>query len=141
MNHYRGGYDEVDRYRRARARWDAEPVRHERSYAERPRYAESYDRTHPYDRDVMHGDVRRASDLRECQRRALADRELARDVDRALYDLIGYDADAIAVYAADGVVTIEGTLPHERAAAYVLDSVRHMPGVRRVRNALRFGRR
>ena len=109
-------------------------------YADRPGF---YEPRHRGYRDAS--DPRPASRARalmdDRHRRAYADRELARRIDSALYEEIGDDADAIAVYAADAVVTLEGTLPSERAAQYVLDNVRAMPGVRRVRNALRVRRR
>lgn len=152
MNRGRGTYGsaEVERYRRERERMDAEPVGprefagfgfgnpYDGPYAHRPRYSEPWIRTHPEGDRAQRGATRRQHDERHL--RAYADRELARHVDLALYDVIGPEADAIAVYANDAVVTLEGTLPSARAAHYVLDAVRDMPGVRRVRNALRVPR-
>ena len=110
------------------------------AYAERWEYNAPYAWMHPEDRK-RERNVQLSPETAERRRRALADRELARRVDETLYDVIGPDADALAVYTSEAVVTVEGIVPNREAASFVLDVVRDVPGVRRVRSELRIPRR
>ena len=60
-------------------------------------------------------------------RRAAADRELAREVDFELYQALGYEADRIGVWADNGVITLDGALPHPRAADRALATAASAP--------------
>lgn len=110
------------------------------SYANRWEYNAPYAWVHPEDRGRPRV-PRLSPEMQQRRERAYADRELARRVDATLYDVIGPDADALAIYTNDAVVTIEGVVPGDDAAAYVIDIVRDVPGVRRVRSELRVPRR
>jgi osmotically-inducible protein OsmY len=68
--------------------------------------------------------------------RAYRDRDLARAVDAELYNVLGPEANRIAVYANDAVITLEGRVSHPAIAREALELAWRMPGVRRVRNAL-----
>lgn len=72
--------------------------------------------------------------------RAYRDRDLARSVDAALYQSLGPEADEIATYANDAVITLEGTVADPVIAREALEVAWQMPGVYRVRNALRWRR-
>lgn len=69
---------------------------------------------------------------------ALADRDLARAVVAALYQTIGEAADGVGVRARDGVIVLDGRVATPRAAWTALETARAVPGVRRVRSALRY---
>jgi osmotically-inducible protein OsmY len=71
--------------------------------------------------------------------RAYRDRDLARSVDAALYNVLGPDADRIAVYADDAVITLEGMVSRPAQARDALETAWQVPGVYRVRNALSHG--
>ncbi|HEX7117230.1 MAG TPA: BON domain-containing protein [Longimicrobiales bacterium] len=74
--------------------------------------------------------------------RALRDRELARAVDAALYRVLPPDqADRVAVYADDAVITLAGRLDHPELARAAYDAATRVPGVRRIRDALSWPRR
>ncbi len=70
--------------------------------------------------------------------RAYRDRDLARSIDAALYNVLGPEADQIAVYADDAVITLAGLVSHPVVAREALETAWRMPGVYRVRNALRW---
>nr|PZN91936.1 MAG: hypothetical protein DIU52_00795 [bacterium] len=140
------------RYRRVHARLDREPVAHlERggfgypdgfhgAYAERREYAERRGarRAPAPSRSGWPSPIHTLPpESYERHLRALRDRDLARAVDMALYETIGPDADRIAVYANDAVITLEGIVPHREVGAIALDTAWAVPGVRRVRNFLR----
>ncbi|MBX6365656.1 MAG: BON domain-containing protein [Gemmatimonadetes bacterium] len=80
---------------------------------------------------------RRSPESAERWRRALADRELARAVDLALYDAIGPVADDVTVLARDGVITLEGAVPHPGVLRDAAEAAAEVPGVRLVEDRLR----
>ena len=110
------------------------------AYAERWAYNAPHAWVHPEEHSPYHY-TRLTPEMERRRLRAFADRDLACRVDATLYDMIGPDADTLAVYADEAVVTIEGVVPDRDAAAFVLDVVRDVPGVRRVRSELRIPRR
>lgn len=138
-------------YRRALEEWDREPLRHvERggfgfrdgyhgAYAERRRFSLPYARLR---RSWPEGSGWPApiyelpAEAEERHLRALRDRDLARSVDFALYNVVGPAADRIAVLAADAVITLEGVVPRLAVARRALETAWAMPGVRRVRDRL-----
>ncbi|HET9984072.1 MAG TPA: BON domain-containing protein [Longimicrobiales bacterium] len=80
---------------------------------------------------------RRSRESEERWRRALADRDLAHAVDLALYEVIGRVADDVSVRAQDGVVTLEGVVPHPGVLRDTVETALRMPGVRYVEDRLR----
>lgn len=76
--------------------------------------------------------------MEERHLRAYRDRDLARSVDAALYHVLGPEADRIAIYANDEVITLESRGMHPEAARVAVDVARNVPGVRRVRDAIRW---
>lgn len=145
----------AEMYREAGRAEDREPVgRYERAgfgarsgyrgaYAERWRYTAPRGELYPPEPEgsgwpyPLH--TLSASD-EERHLRAMRDRDLARTVDAALYNVLGPEADRIAIYADDAVITLEGRLPHPSLARDALETAWRIPGVRRVRNALRWSR-
>lgn len=110
------------------------------SYADRPGYATPRGvlrRPRPGGSSWPERPAELSRESHERHQRALADRDLARSVDMALYQTIGREADRIAVYANDGVITLEGRGVHPAAAHEALETAWHTPGVDRVRDALR----
>src|SRR5690625_4038476 len=144
------------RYRRAQDRRDREsvgrygpggfgyPEGYRGAYAERREYATPRGELYP-PRPGGRGlpsPLRQADHLSEERRlRALRDRDLARTTDNALFSVLGPEADQIAVYADDAVITLEGRVSGPRAAREALEVAWHVPGVYRVRNGLRWWRR
>jgi len=144
------------RYRRAVARYDRTPEgRYERGgfgypegyrggYADRPGYWARRGELYPPEPEgsgwpsPLHH-VSRVAEERHL--RAYRDRDLARSVDAALYQVLGPEAEGIATYANDAVITLEGTVSHAEVAREALEIAWRMPGVYRVRNALRWPRR
>lgn len=127
----RGGYGYPDGYRG--------------SYAERPDYAAPRGWQYPPEPEgsgwpsPLHRIGRRAE---ERHLRAYRDRDLARSIDAALYNVLGPEADRIAVYADDAVITLEGRVSHPVVARDALETAWQTPGVYQVRNALSWrGRR
>lgn len=138
-------------YRRARAREDREPAGrygpsgfgypegYRGAYAERPAYSMPRGVLYPPEPEgsgwpsPLHRVDRRSE---ERHLRALRDRDLARSVDAALFNALGPEADRIAVYADDAVITLEGWLPDPWVAREALELAWQVPGVYRVRNAL-----
>lgn len=143
-------------YRRAHWKHDMEPIgRYGRAgfgypdgfrgaYAERPEYRATRGMLYPPEPEGsgwpsrLHTLPRRSE---ERHLRAFRDRDLARAVDVALYNVLGPDADDIAVYSDDAVITLEGDVAHGELARAALETAWSMPGVRRVRNALSWARR
>lgn len=107
-------------------------------YAERQSYAAPRGRLYPPEPRAPLRSLSPESEARHL--RAYRDRDLARAVDFALYNSIGPDADHIAVYADDAVITLEGRVSHPGAAREALETAWLIPGVRRVRNALSWRR-
>jgi hypothetical protein len=146
----------AEEYRRARHAWDEEPAgRIERggfgyrdgyrgAYAERPGYSAPRAVLRP-PRPEGSGWPAPVSeippDAAERHLRAFADRDLAKAIDHALFNALGPTADRLCVYAWDGVITVEGRLDHPGQARCALDVAGSIPGVRRVRSALRVRRR
>ncbi len=139
------------RYRRVHARLDREPVAHlERggfghpdgfhgAYAERREYAQRRGtrRAPAPTRSGWPSPIHKLPpESYERHLRALRDRDLARAIDFALYETIGPDAERIAVYADDAVITLEGMVPHREVGTIALETAWAVPGVRRVRNRL-----
>lgn len=110
-------------------------------YAERPGYRARRGELYPPEPEgsgwpsPLHH-MGRASEERHL--RAYRDRDLARSVDAALYQALGPEADRIATYADDAVITLEGMVSHPEVAREALEMAWRMPGVYRVRNALRW---
>jgi hypothetical protein len=138
-------------YRRAQRAHDLEPSgRYERAgfaypdgyrgaYAERPGYSTPRGQLYPEERERGGWPApRRALDPRARARhlRAYRDRELARSIDAALYDLLGPEADQIAIYADDAEITLEGIVSHPEVARAALEVTVGTPGVHRVRDRL-----
>lgn len=141
------------RYRRAQRYHDREPAGHyERAgfgypegyrgaYAERPEYYMPRGELYPPEPEgsgwpsPLHHVGRRSE---ERHLRALRDRDLARSINVALYNVLGPEADGIAVYANDAVITLEGRVSHPALARDALETAWQTPGVYRVRNALRW---
>lgn len=138
-------------YRRAREEWDRRPVgRYERAgfgsgdgyqgaYTARPAYRLPRGRLRPPEPQGSGWPApvwQMPAAAEERHLRALADRDLARAVDPALYNVIGREADRLAVYADGAVITLEGEVPDDAGARQALETARRMPGVRRVRSAL-----
>lgn len=139
------------RFRRAHYRWDQERSGHygpggfgypegfHGAYAERPEYSMTRDVLYPPEPEgsgwpsELHTVPPR---VEERHLRAFRDRDLARAVDAELYSVLGPEADRIAVYANDAVITLEGRVSHPAVAREALELAWRMPGVRRVRNAL-----
>jgi hypothetical protein len=139
------------RYRRAERYHDREPAgRYGRAgfgypdgyrgaYADRPGYAAPRGRLYPPEPEgsgwpsPLHRIDKRAE---ERHLRAQRDRDLARSVDAALYNALGPEANRIAIYADDAVITLEGLVSHPVIARDALEMAWRMPGVYRVRNAL-----
>lgn len=142
-------------YRRAHARVDREMAgRYERggfgypegyrgAYADRPGYSMPRGMIYPPRPEgsgwpsPLHR-VDRQSEERHL--RALRDRDLARSVDAALFKGLGPEADRIAIYADDAVITLEGRVSDPMVAREALEMAWQVPGVYRVRNALSWGR-
>ena len=143
-------------YRRAHRLYDYEPVgRYERAgFAGREGYRGAYAERRGYwlPRGVLYPPMPEGSGwphelyhipraVEERHRRALWDRELARAVNRALYDALPPDqADRISVYADDAVITLAGRVAHPSLAMAAQDAARQVRGVRRIRNALTWSR-
>jgi hypothetical protein len=138
-------------YRRAQRAHDLEPSgRYGRAgfaypdgyrgaYAERPGYSTPRGVLYPEERERGRWPApRQALDPRSeaRHRRAYRDRELARSIDAALYDLLGPEADRIAVYADDAEITLEGLVSHPEVARAALEVTVGTPGVHRVRDRL-----
>lgn len=121
----RGGYGYPDGYRGA--------------YAERAAYRAPRGVLYPPEPEgsgwpsPLHRLGRRAE---ERHLRAYRDRDLARSIDAALYNVLGPEAGEIAVYADDAVITLRGWVAHPAIARDALETAWHTPGVYRVRNAL-----
>jgi hypothetical protein len=140
-------------YRRAYAYRDREPVgRYERAgfgypegyrgaYAERPEYRATRGLLYPPEPEgsgwpsPLHRVGLRAD---ERHLRAYRDRDLARSIDAALYSALGPEADQIAIYADDAVITLEGVVSHPVVARDALETAWRVPGVYRIRNALQW---
>lgn len=111
------------------------------SYADRPGYRARRGDLYPPELEgsgwpsPLHH-VGRAAEERHL--RAYRDRDLARSVDAALYQALGPEADRIATYADDAVITLEGAVSHPVVAREALELAWRMPGVYRVRNGLRW---
>lgn len=138
-------------YRHAHEAWDREPIGHyERSgfgypdgyhgaYAERPAYFTRRGRLKPPEPEgsgwpYEHRTLTAEAEARHL--RALADRDLARAVDSAVYNALGPQADTVSVYADAGRITLAGTVQSPGAARGALAVAERVPGVRRVRSAI-----
>lgn len=141
-------------YRRAHRLHDLEPVgRYERAgfgspsgfrgaYAERRAYRARRAELYPPEPEgsgwphPLHHVPRR---MEARHLRALQDRELARAVDLALYNVIPpSQADRISVYADDAVITLAGVVDDPETAHDAVEAARYVPGVLEVRDALRY---
>lgn len=139
------------RYRRAHEKWDREasgayerggfgsPRGYRGAYTERQDYRRRRATSPPPDTPGSgwpYPLYEMPADAEERRLRAYRDRDLARSVDFALYNVLGREAERIRIYAADSVISLEGTLPHPRAARAALETACSVPGVRRVRHRL-----
>jgi hypothetical protein len=146
----------AEEYRRAHEEWDREPAGryaqggfgyrdgYHGAYAQRPEYWMPRGMLRPPEPEGSAWpypvyEISSESEARHL--RALMDRDLARAVDFELYEVLGPEADRIAVYANDAVITLEGVVSDRRAARAALEATVRLPGVRRVRNRLIVRRR
>ena len=70
------------------------------------------------------------------RRRRRPDEEIRHDVEETLFFDTWVDADAISITVADGVVTLEGTLPSYEEVRFAVDDAWDVEGVRGVRSQL-----
>lgn len=108
-------------------------------YAERPEYSMprgELDRPRPDGSGWPHPVHVISRESAERQRRALEDYNIARGVDAAIYHAIGPAADALAIYACDGEVAVEGRVESVEEAHWTIRAAWDVPGVRQVHDLL-----